>query len=410
MIDAAVRAAQEADWAVVVLGDTVALTGESKSTATLDLQGAQIALLDALVDTGTPVIVVLIQSKPSVAAAPPPSAPRPIIEAFNPGMQGGRAIAELLTRTDRTHRAPADLLPPPRRPASRLLQPVRGQHGERYADLTQEPLFAFGEGLSYTTVEYSDLRLEHDELTVDEHVRATVTLTNTGTRPALETVQAYITDIVTSVTWAEQELKAFTQVTVEPGQSVDVTISIPVAAAVPCERGRPAHRRARPVRDPSRPTAPNDTTSSPPRSRSCPSDPRHSPRASRRVDPAQEPRDLTRRLQPKCQPIHICTEKWDRLTRNTTPSPASQQRRSSAGQMSTQTITKGFTCHFDHDRTGAWLFRSRLSSSWAGRCWHSRPRPPTSTLPVRGWTHPRPPMSAPTSSSTPQRSTSRCAG
>ncbi|BDZ65290.1 glycoside hydrolase family 3 N-terminal domain-containing protein [Agromyces mangrovi Wang et al. 2018] len=223
----AVRAAKDADWAVVVLGDTVALTGENKSTATLDLQGAQIALLDALVETDTPVIVVLIHSKPSTL---PASAGRAaaIVEAFNPGMQGGRAIAELLLGViEPTGRLPITV---PRH-AGQLpvfYNNVRGQHGERYADLTQAPLFEFGEGLSYSTVEYSDLRLEHSQLTSADSATALVTIHNTGSRPSTETVQAYVTDVVTSVTWAEKELKAFTQVTVQPGDSVDVRLVIPV--------------------------------------------------------------------------------------------------------------------------------------------------------------------------------------
>ncbi|MGC5170664.1 glycoside hydrolase family 3 N-terminal domain-containing protein [Microbacterium sp. DT81.1] len=226
-IEAAAQTARAADWAVVVLGDTVALTGESKSTATLELQGAQTALLDAVLDTGTPVIVVLIQSKPSVL---PPSAERAaaLIEAFNPGMQGGRAIAELLTGViEPSGRLPISF---PRH-AGQLpvyYNTVRGQHGERYADLTQDPLFAFGEGLSYTTIEYSDLRLAETELPRDGEVHATVTLTNTGTRPALETVQAYIADTVTSATWAHRELKAFTQVAVPAGETVTADIAISV--------------------------------------------------------------------------------------------------------------------------------------------------------------------------------------
>lgn len=229
MIADAVGAASAADWAVVVLGDVGALTGENKSTATLELQGAQTALLDALVETDTPIILVLIQSKPSVL---PASAERAaaIIEAFNPGMQGGRAIAELLTGAIE----PAGRLPIsfPRH-AGQLpvfYNTVRGQHGERYADLTQDPMFAFGEGLSYTTVEYSDLRLDTSTLGPDGVVAATVTLHNTGSRPAIETVQAYISDLVTSATWAQRELKAFRQTTVLPGEHVQVRLEIPVAA------------------------------------------------------------------------------------------------------------------------------------------------------------------------------------
>ena len=87
----------------------------------------------------------------------------------------------------------------------------------------------FGEGLSYTTITYSDLVVDHRDVCADGSVNATVRLTNSGTRPALETVQAYVSDLTTSVTWAEQELKAFTQVVIPPGESVDVDISIPAS-------------------------------------------------------------------------------------------------------------------------------------------------------------------------------------
>ncbi|MDT5034143.1 MAG: beta-glucosidase, partial [Actinoplanes sp.] len=211
LIAEAVAAAQAADCAIVVLGDTVALTGEGRSTATLELQGGQVALLDALTATATPVVLVLLNSKP---AALPASAMRSaaIIQAFNPGMRGGRAIAELLL---------GQIEPSGRLPISVARhvgqQPVyynqlRGQHGSRYADLTQEPLFVFGEGLSYSTVEYRDLSIEQPELGPGDVLRASVRLTNTGSRPATETIQAYVSDLVTSVTWAAKELKAYRQV------------------------------------------------------------------------------------------------------------------------------------------------------------------------------------------------------
>ncbi|MDR7158687.1 glycoside hydrolase family 3 N-terminal domain-containing protein [Arthrobacter sp. BE255] len=223
----AIEAANEADFIVAVVGDTVALAGEMKSTATLDLQGGQNALLEALIATGKPVVVVLIQSKPSTLPDAVLNGAAAIIEAFNPGMQGGRAIAELvLGLIEPSGRLPVTFA----RHAGQLpvyYNQLRGQHGNRYADLTQDPLFAFGEGLSYTTIEYSDLRLESDRITSDGTIKAQVTLTNTGNRTATETVQAYIRDDVTSVTWAEQELKAFAQATIAPGESTDVDISIP---------------------------------------------------------------------------------------------------------------------------------------------------------------------------------------
>ncbi|WP_444968416.1 glycoside hydrolase family 3 N-terminal domain-containing protein [Streptomyces luteogriseus] len=224
----ATAAAEAADYAVVVVGDTIALTGELRSTATLDLQGGQIALLDAVAATGTPVIVVLVQSKPS---ALPESAlnAAALIEAFNPGMCGGRAIAELLLGlVEPSGRLPVSFA---RHVGQQpvFYNQVRGQHGSRYADLTQDPLFAFGEGLTYTTVTYSDLVVHDPDVSADGTVDATVRLTNSGSRPALETVQAYISDLTTSVTWAEQELKGFTQVEIPPGESLEVDISIPAS-------------------------------------------------------------------------------------------------------------------------------------------------------------------------------------
>ncbi|MEO5665095.1 MAG: glycoside hydrolase family 3 N-terminal domain-containing protein [Nocardioides sp.] len=221
-------AAETADYAVVVVGDTIALTGEGCSTATLDLQGGQVALLDAIAVTGTPMIVVLVQSKPSTL---PDSALNAgaLIESFNPGMRGGRAIAELVLGL---------IEPSGRLPISFARhvgqQPVyynqiRGQHGDRYADLTQEPLFAFGDGLSYTSVTYRSLTVQEYDVPTDGTIRASVRLENTGDRPALETVQAYVSDLTTSVTWAEQELKAFTQVEISPGQTLDVDLDIPVS-------------------------------------------------------------------------------------------------------------------------------------------------------------------------------------
>jgi beta-glucosidase len=228
-LEEAVAVAAAADLAVVVLGDTIALTGEGCSTATLDLQGGQVALLDALVETGTPVVVVLLHTKPCVL---PPSALRAaaVIEAFSPGMRGGRAVAELvLGAIEPFGRLPVSV---PRHVGQQptYYNQVRGQHGHRYADLTQEPQFVFGEGLTYTTVEWSGLTLDEADLAPDGVVRAEVTLTNTGNRTAYELVQAYVTDVVTSVTWATKELKAFRRVEVPPGESVTARLEVPVSA------------------------------------------------------------------------------------------------------------------------------------------------------------------------------------
>ena len=223
----AVAAAQAADVVVAVVGDMIQLIGESRSTATLELFGAQTALLEALAATGKPMVVVLMASKPLIL---PPAALQAaaIINAFNPGMRGGQALADLLFG----HIEPSGRLPISfARHAGQLpiyYNQLNGQHGRRYADLTQDPQFAFGEGLSYTTVEYADLRVLREDWAQEDSLRAQITLTNTGSRSALETVQVYVRDVVSSVTWAEKELKAYQQVQLAPGQSRVVELSLPV--------------------------------------------------------------------------------------------------------------------------------------------------------------------------------------
>ncbi|WP_394620303.1 glycoside hydrolase family 3 N-terminal domain-containing protein [Lentzea sp. JNUCC 0626] len=228
LIAEAVAAAEDADYVVAVVGDQIELVGEGRSTATLDLIGGQIALLDALAETGKPLIVVLLASKPLVL---PPSARNAaaLLWVANPGMQGGRAIAEVLHGlVEPSGRLPISFAAHAGQQPTYYNQ-IRGQHGTRYADLTQEPAFVFGEGLSYTTVEYGDLHVETAVLRPDETVQASITLTNTGSRPARETVQVYVSDAVTSVSWADKELKTFTQVDVAPGETVKVDLELPVS-------------------------------------------------------------------------------------------------------------------------------------------------------------------------------------
>ncbi|MER7722557.1 glycoside hydrolase family 3 N-terminal domain-containing protein [Streptomyces sp. NPDC096323] len=228
MIAEAVAAAEAADYVVAVVGDRIELVGEGRSTATLELIGGQVALLDALAATGKPLVVVVISSKPLVL---PPSADRAaaIVHAFNPGMCGGRAVAELaLGLIEPSGRLPVSFARHAGQQPTYYNQ-VRGQHGSRYADLTQRPAFVFGEGLSYTTVSYTDLEVLTDVLGAGDTLRARVTVRNTGERSVRETVQAYVSDTVTSVTWAEKELKAYRQVLLAPGESREVSIELPVA-------------------------------------------------------------------------------------------------------------------------------------------------------------------------------------
>ncbi|UAJ79247.1 glycoside hydrolase family 3 C-terminal domain-containing protein [Leifsonia sp. ZF2019] len=228
LLDEAVAAAEQSDVVVAVVGDRIELIGEGRSTATLELIGGQNALLDALIATGKPVVVILLASKPLVLPASVARAAA-VVWAANPGMQGGRALAELLTgRIEPSGRLPISFARHVGQQPTYYNQ-IRGQHGDRYADLTQAPAWAFGQGRSYTTVEYTELALERTDVGAGDDIVAEVTVSNTGDRPVRETVQVYVRDAVTSVSWADRELKAHRQVDLAPGESARVRLILPVA-------------------------------------------------------------------------------------------------------------------------------------------------------------------------------------
>ena len=225
-VPAAVAAAQASDVVVAVVGDHLDFIGEEKSTATLELQGGQVALLDALAKTGKPMIVVLVNSKPLVLPASVKGAPA-ILEAFNPGMEGGRAIAEALFGQLNPSGKITISFPLHVGQQPTFYNQVRGQHGSRYADLTQEPLFPFGHGLSYTQYRYSNARLASATLKQGQAASVSVDVENTGTRAGDEIVQVYVSDVVTSVTWVTKALKGFARVHLAPGEKKTVTVPLP---------------------------------------------------------------------------------------------------------------------------------------------------------------------------------------
>lgn len=249
LLDEAVENARQSDLIVAVVGDVIQAIGEGCSTATLELLGGQNALIDALSnvarETGKPFVVVLVSSKPQVLPASvigtngvivdetPAEGTSALLWAPSPGMKGGQAIAEIiLGETEPSGRLPITF---PRH-AGQLpvyYNQIRGQHGNRYADLTQNPAFAFGEGLSYTTFEYGEPTVtnvpESGMFAETDTVHAEITLTNTGDRKGTEVVQLYIGDIVTSYSWTDRELKAFQRMELEPGESKTVAFDIPVS-------------------------------------------------------------------------------------------------------------------------------------------------------------------------------------
>ncbi|WP_416335921.1 glycoside hydrolase family 3 N-terminal domain-containing protein [Bifidobacterium pseudocatenulatum] len=249
LLDEAVENARQSDLIVAVVGDVIQAIGEGCSTATLELLGGQNALIDALSnvarETGKPFVVVLVSSKPQVLPASvigtngvivdetPAEGTSALLWAPSPGMKGGQAIAEIiLGETEPSGRLPITF---PRH-AGQLpvyYNQIRGQHGNRYADLTQDPAFAFGEGLSYTTFEYGEPTVtnvpESGMFAETDTVHAEITLINTGDRKGTEVVQLYIGDIVTSYSWTDRELKAFQRVELEPGESETIAFDIPVS-------------------------------------------------------------------------------------------------------------------------------------------------------------------------------------
>ncbi len=230
-LPAAVAAAQAADVVVVVVGDHIAFVGEALSTATLELQGGQSALLEALEKTGKPMVVVLVNSKPLVL---PPAAKHAaaIFEGFNPGMLGGQALAEALFGVLNPSGKLTISIPVHVGQQPVFYSQVRGQHGRRYADLTQEPLFPFGHGLSYTQYRYSNLRLASASvaattLAAGRAVMVSVDVENVGGRAGEEVVQVFVSDVVTSATWVNKALKGFARVGLAPGEKKTVKVELP---------------------------------------------------------------------------------------------------------------------------------------------------------------------------------------
>lgn len=237
-IAAAVRLAERSDVAVLVLGDHVhTYSGETKSTATLELPGEQAALFDAVVSTGVPVVVVLTATRP---LAIPDIARRAdaIVLAGALGSEAGVAVAEALFGEFN--------------PSGKLTigwphhvgqQPVRydlsvGAHQQAYPDLPDagfEALFPFGFGLSYSTVSYRGLELKTPVVGEGGALEATVRVRNTGYVATDEIVQVYLRRHTASVTWPALKLADWTRVHLEPGAEQSVVIRLPREVLAICD-------------------------------------------------------------------------------------------------------------------------------------------------------------------------------
>jgi beta-glucosidase len=232
----AVALAGEVDVAVMVMGDKAGLTddctsGESRDVASLDLPGVQEDLVRAVLDTGTPVVLVLVAGRP-LGSARLHERCAAVLMAWLPGQEGARAIVDVLAGDTN----PGGKLPISY-PRSAGQIPVFYGHkvsGGRshwkvdYVDSPAGPLYPFGHGLSYTTFVLSNAALARTELSWHRTITTTVTVTNTGRRPGDEVVQLYVRDLVASVTRPVLELKSFARVELVAGESRTVTFETPV--------------------------------------------------------------------------------------------------------------------------------------------------------------------------------------
>jgi beta-xylosidase len=230
----AVRAAQSAEVAVVVVGDQAGLfgrgtVGEGNDTESLDLPGVQRALVEAIVATGTPVVMVLLTGRPYVldwALDTDVAKPAAVLQAFFPGEGGGLAIVDVLSgAVNPSGRLPLSL---PRsaggQPYSYLHPILGGPSDVTAADST--PLRPFGFGLSYTSFDYSDLEVDR-EIGAGGTFTACVTVTNVGPCAGADVVQVYGHDVVGSVARPVAQLVGYARVNLLPGESIRIEFAIP---------------------------------------------------------------------------------------------------------------------------------------------------------------------------------------
>ncbi|MDI1446311.1 glycoside hydrolase family 3 N-terminal domain-containing protein [Polyangium sp. 6x1] len=235
----AAQGAKDADVAIVVLGENATrydergaldrrrrerTSGEGADRADLGLAGRQMDLVRAVVETGTPTVVVLINGRPLAIPWIAENVPA-VLEAFEPGLVGGRAVAEVLF---------GDMSPSGRLPISIPRSvgqvPVHDNHPPSaegtYVDESAEPLYAFGHGLSFTRFVYGDLRVP-EQVRQGEDVQVSVVVRNAGAREADEVALLFVRDVVTSVSRPVRELRGFQRVHLGPGESRWLRFRIP---------------------------------------------------------------------------------------------------------------------------------------------------------------------------------------
>jgi len=228
----ALETAKAADQVIMVLGETDIMAGEAASRASLDLPGRQEELLKAVAALGKPVVLVLLNGRPLSINWAAENIPA-ILEAWEPGTEGGNAVADILFGdADPGGKLPVTF---PRKGSHTPLYYARNtthspeespMYNPRYWDGLPIPLYPFGFGLSYTTFEFSNLKVSSEKIKVGESLTVTVDVTNTGKRAGDEVAQLYIHQKYGTDTRPMRELKGFERITLQPGEKKTVTFKL----------------------------------------------------------------------------------------------------------------------------------------------------------------------------------------
>ncbi|HEU4930738.1 MAG TPA: glycoside hydrolase family 3 N-terminal domain-containing protein [Pyrinomonadaceae bacterium] len=223
-IAAAVSAAQNVDVVVLALGEGSYCETPGNITD-LTIGEPQIKLAEAIKATGKPVVMVLVEGRPRIINRIADNA-RAILMAYNPSDEGGRAIADILFGDAN----PSGRLPftYPRTPNGLINYDHKPFETENtaFGNMAFNPQFQFGEGLSYTTFAYSDLRLGKQTISANEELPVSVTVKNTGSRAGKDAVLVYVSDLVASISPPGKRLRRFAKINLDPGQSKTLTFKL----------------------------------------------------------------------------------------------------------------------------------------------------------------------------------------
>lgn len=236
LLDEALKIASQADVIVAALGESSEMSGESSSRTNLNLPDVQHTLLEALLKTGKPVVLVLFTGRPLVLNWEQEHVPA-ILNVWFGGSEAGPAIGDVLFGAVNpggklTMTFPKSVGQIPLYYAHKNTgRPLKeGKWFEKfrsnYLDVDNDALYPFGYGLSYTTFRFSDITLDRSSIEMDNELVASVTVTNTGDRAGSEVVQLYIRDLVGSITRPVKELKGFEKIYLQPNESRTVRFTI----------------------------------------------------------------------------------------------------------------------------------------------------------------------------------------